>query len=551
MNSWKILYKNKFEEIKSSQLLKILLKNRNIVSQKETNEFLRPNLEKVTPKNAGINLRELDKGIERIKRAIKNNEKIIIFGDYDVDGITGSAILWENLRKLTDNVMPYIPDRIEEGYGLSNAGIENLLKKYKDTKLIITVDNGIVAGETIKFAKQKNLDVIVTDHHVPGKEKIQTVATIHTTSVCGCTVSYLFTKVILKKLHKTDIEKSYLELVALATVADLVPLNSFNRTLLKFGLEELRKTKRPGLQELFKEAQIDPSSIDTYQIGHIIAPRLNATGRIADAMDSLRLLCTNNPKRAYEIAAHLGQTNRDRQKMTMDSLEHAKSNLKLEKKKLLFISHESYEPGIVGLIAGRLVEEFYVPSIVLSVKGKYARASARSVAGFNIIEFIREAGEFLTDAGGHPMAAGFTVETKKILKLQKMLEDLAEKKLKGNNLERVLTVDCLLPLKLINEKIFQEVSTLEPFGMGNPKPVFLAQKVMIEGLRMVGQEQKHMKLVLSEEKIRFDAIFFRAGDASFRIGDTVDIVYTIEENKWNGNIKLELRIKAIRTSSIR
>ena len=237
--------------------------------------------------------------------------------------------------------------------------------------------------------------------------------------------------------------------------------------------------------------------------------------------------------------------------MTMDSLEHAKSNLKLEKKKLLFISHESYEPGIVGLIAGRLVEEFYVPSIVLSVKGKYARASARSVAGFNIIEFIREAGEFLTDAGGHPMAAGFTVETKKILKLQKMLEDLAEKKLKGNNLERVLTVDCLLPLKLINEKIFQEVSTLEPFGMGNPKPVFLAQKVMIEDLRMVGQEQKHMKLVLSEEKIRFDAIFFRAGDASFRIGDTVDIVYTIEENKWNGNIKLELRIKAIRTSSIR
>ena len=550
MNSWKILHKEEVERLKPEELQKILLKNRGIISKKEVSEFLNPKLSKIIPKNVGINTKELNKAIKRLKRAIKDNKKIIVYGDYDVDGITGAAILWENLRKLTDNVMPYIPDRIEEGYGISQKGIENLLIKYPDVRLIITVDNGIVADSSIAFAKKKGIDVIVTDHHVPSKERLKAYAIIHTLNLCGCAVAYIFANEILKKLKKTEIEKNYLELVALATVADLVPLNSFNRSLLKFGLEKLRNTKRPGLIELFKEAQLDPLKIDTYEIGHIIAPRINATGRIGDAMDGLRLLCTTSQKRAYKIAQDLGQTNRERQKMTIDSLEHAKLNLKNPKQKLLFISHESYEPGIVGLIAGRLVEEFYRPSIVLSVKGEYARASARSIAGFNIIEFIREAGEFLVDAGGHPMAAGFTVETKKILKLQKVLKDLAEKKLKGNNFERTLTIDCLLPLKLINEKVYQEILELEPYGMGNPKPVFLAKDVVIDDLRMVGQDKKHMKLICSEEDCKFDAIFFKAGETSFVIGDRVDIVYSIEENEWNGNKRLELKIKDLKRTTV-
>lgn len=546
MNSWKILYPKETKKINALEIRKILLENRGIKTKKEAEEFLNPDLAKVTAKNVGIDAKQLKKGIERVKKAVEKKEKIIIFGDYDTDGITGSAVLWENLRKITAEVMPYIPDRIEEGYGLSIKGIENLLKKYPDTRLIVTVDNGIVAGPAIEFAKEKGIDVIVTDHHVPSKAKLGAHAIIHTLNVCGCAVAFIFAKEILEKIKNINIDESYLELAALATVADLVPLTAFNRTFLKFGLTKLRNTKRLGLIELFKEAQIDPKTLGTYEIGHIIAPRINATGRIGDALDSLRLICTLNPKRAYETAQKLGSTNRERQKMTMDSLNHAKTNLKIDKQKLLFISHESYEPGIVGLIAGRLVEEFYRPSIVLSVKGKYARASARSIVGFNIIEFIREAGDFLTDAGGHPMAAGFTVETKKILLLQKTLEALAEKKLKGNAFERFIMIDCYLPLKLITEPLYKEIQKFEPFGMKNPKPVFAAKNVVIEDLRMVGQDQKHMKLICSEEDAKFDAIFFRAGETDFKIGDKVDIAYSVEENSWSGNTKLELRIKAIR-----
>lgn len=521
------------------RLLKILLENRNIKTKKEQEEFLNPKLSDICAHSVEINKKELKKSAERIKEAIKRNEQIVVFGDYDVDGITGSAILWETLNILGAKVLPYIPNRIEEGYGLSIHGIENLLGKLTQIKLIITVDNGIVANEAVDFANQKGIDVIVTDHHLPSKKPPKAFSIVHTTKLCGAGVAWILTQEFKSKLN-------HLELVALATIADLVALKDASRTLVKFGLEELRNTKRIGLLELFKIAGLEKSSIGTYEISHIIAPRLNAMGRLDSAMDSLRLICTTNQTRAVELATKLSHTNLQRQAVTEEAVLHALSSLKVGKidGKLIFVAHESYQQGIIGLVAGKLVEQYYLPSIVISKGQVYSKASARSISGFNIIEFIRSASEFLVDAGGHPMAAGFTVETAKIEIVQKKLEELAKKQITKKLLNQTLKIDCELPLMLISNQIYHTINRLAPYGMGNPVPTFISKDVQIESVKAVGNNSKHLKLRLQG----YDAIAFNMGDrfSQLKEGKKIDIVYTIDQNVWNGNKKLQLKIKDIK-----
>jgi single-stranded-DNA-specific exonuclease len=286
-------------------------------------------------------------------------------------------------------------------------------------------------------------------------------------------------------------------------------------------------TKRLGLQSLFKLAALDNSKIGVYEIGHVIAPRLNAMGRIEHAMDSLRLVCTKDKKRADDLAIKLNSTNTQRQQLTLESFLHAKGNISDKTiKKILFLSHESYEPGVIGLIAGKLTEEFYRPSIVLSVGEKYSKASARSVAGLNIIDFIRKTTDLLVDAGGHPMAAGFTVETKNIAKLKELIEKLAEENLEDDLLVKTLKIDCELPMENIGMGLFIEMNKLSPFGYGNPEPVFLDKEVTIENM---------------------NAIMFNYDVSNgIKVGDRVDVVYTITLNEWNGNKKLELKIKDLK-----
>src|SRR3990167_9726110 len=388
MKKWKLLYNHKS---KVDEIVKILLKNRRLTNKKEIDRFLNPRLSGVTAKSVGINKNQLEKTIKRINKAIKKKEEVIVFGDYDVDGISGAAILWETLTEAVAKALPYIPHRLDEGYGLSKIGIDNLLLKNPKIKLIITVDNGIVASEAVEYANKKGIDIIITDHHVPSKNLPNAHAIFHTTKLCGAGVAWLLSQEILNSkfeiLNKSQITNhesqtnQHLELVALATVADLVPLTEANRTLVKFGIEDLRKTKRLGLLALIKEAGIDKDLIDIFEIGHVIAPRLNAMGRLEYAMDSLRLLCTKDLKRAEALTEKLGSTNKRRQELTISAFEHArlkitnlpdgKAGLKSQIPKLLFIAHESYQQGVIGLVAGRLVEEFYRPSIVLSIGEKY------------------------------------------------------------------------------------------------------------------------------------------------------------------------------------
>lgn len=570
----------------TDSLIKILLENRGIKTKKDIDEFLNPKLENVTVSSVGIDKTQLKKAIGRIKKAIAGNEQIIVFGDYDVDGICGTAIVWETLDEMGAKVIPYIPHRIDEGYGLSIRGIENLksqsAKGGSNPKLVITVDNGIVANEAVEFANEQGIDVIVTDHHVPpagGSKKLpKAYATVHTTKLCGTGVAYLLSQEIVAEVaHKnfrvrsTGISSSlnrntdgvkahsenfvgsplkHLELVVLATIADLVSLTGANRTLVKFGIEELRRTERIGLLAIIKEAGIDQKLINTYEIGHIIAPRLNAMGRIEYAMESLRLLCTKDEERAKNLAQKLGETNRRRQEITSVAFEHAKStiiNQGSATNKLIFLAHESYQQGVVGLVAGKLVEEFYRPAIVVSKGEKISRASARSVSGFNIIEFIRNASEFLLDAGGHPMAAGFTIETAKLSLLQGKLEELAEELLDEDKLKRNLRIDCNLPLSYIDEKLYDATQKLAPFGVGNPQPTFVSRKVVIEDMRLVGMDGKHLKLRL-RQSIALDAIAFGMGDRAneLHIGDIIDIVYTVEQDQWNGNRRIQIKMKDFR-----
>ena len=575
MKKWKI--QNKFRiqnsEFRIDKLIKILLENRGVKSKKEIEEFLNPKLSDVTAKSVGINKNQLEEAIKRINKAIRNKEEIIIFGDYDVDGICGSAILWETLTFLGAEVLPYIPHRLDEGYGLSETGIKNLKLKIKNCSLIITVDNGIVANKAVNYANKQGIDVVITDHHVPSKNLPKAYAIVHTTKLCGAGVAWLLSQEILNSkfeiLNKSQnqntkykIRDTHLELVALATVADLVPLTEANRTLVKFGIEKLRTTKRPGLLALIKEAGIEKELIDVFEIGHIIAPRLNAMGRLEYAMDSLRLLCTKDPKKAEVLSEKLSSTNKRRQELTIEAFEHAKEKVKSQSirqaqdkkskvKSLIFLGDETYQQGVIGLVAGRLVEEFYRPAIVLSIGEKYSKASARSIKGFNIIEFIRTASDLLVDAGGHPMAAGFTVETDKISVLEKKFEELAVKLLDTEKLKRILNIDLEVLLSDINFEFYKKLQKLAPFGIGNPTPVFLSKNLTIDDMRLVGNDGLHLKLRVQKDGKYFDAIGFGLGDRAdeIRIGDKIDLVYTIEEDRWNGNNRIQLKIKDFKISS--
>lgn len=581
MKKWNIISDSKFkiQNSKFDELITVLLENRGINTKEDYEEFLSPRLDEVTPAAVGINGTHLKKTLKRITEAIEKKEKIIVYGDYDVDGITGTAILWETLHDLGADVMPYIPHRVDEGYGLSKKGISNVKLQMPNVKLLITVDNGIVAHEAVDYAKAEGLDVIITDHHVSAAGKKlkdpDAYSIVHTTKLCGAGVAWLLAKelkAILSPSSKpsplrgegktpsppggegrgegkeTD---THLELATLGTIADLVPLTGANRAIVREGLKRLRQTKRKGLLALFDEAACEAGTIGVYQVGHVIAPRLNATGRMESAMDSLRLLCTKDTNRAYQLAAILGKTNKERQQVMFRATEHASMSVKGREtlKKLLVVSHESYPEGVIGLVAGRLVEEYYRPAIVISRGEKTSKGSVRSVNGFNIIEFLRNASDFFVNVGGHPMAAGFTVETEKLEKLQEALEEMAESVLDDDTLIRTLRIDMRLPLAVVSQPLYRELQRLAPFGMGNPEPTFLSEQVEIKDIRQLGADKKHLKLLLQQDfGPILEAVAFGMGELynSLKKDDQIDVVYTIDENTWKGNTKLQLKVKDIK-----
>ncbi len=544
MKKWNI-YSSKIPA-NHKELIDLILENRGITKNSDKENFLHPRLEDVTFKNTGIDQHQVDKTLDRIYDAIRKNEKIIIFGDYDVDGITGTAILWETFFWNLEykNIHPYIPHRVNEGYGISEKGIDSVLKEYPETKLIITVDNGIVANDPIDYAISKNLDVIVTDHHTQKKDLPKAYSIIHTTKICGASVA-LFLSLALekKKLEKND---TRLELAALATVADLVPLVDQNRIILSFGLNALRNSIRPGIKAMCEQAGIAQKNIGVYEIGHVIAPRLNAAGRLENALDSLRIVCTKDVNKARMLAQTLSNVNKKRQTMTEELIILAKENVLFdEKTKIIVSSSSEYNQGIIGLVASRLAENFYRPTLVISKGEEISKGSARSIKGVNIIELIRSASTFLTEVGGHPMAAGFALRTEHIELFVDELTKKAEEIINDSHFERSLSIDCELNEKFLNEETFKKIHELSPFGMGNHEPLFITENTEIVSVKRIGKDLNHISLKLKTGRSTISAVKFgiATDEVIPVVGQRMDIVFLLSINEWNGNKKLQLVVR--------
>lgn len=553
MKHWKLLHSSPLNGAATdADILDIICENRGI-EQDHRALFLSPSLDVVTSENAGLDRGMIEKAIERISLAISRHEPICVYTDYDVDGVCSGAILWETLHGLGATVMPYIPHREREGYGLSEYGIDQIIKEQK-TSLLITADHGISAADKIAYAKKKGVDTIVLDHHLIPDQLPDVIALIHTTRLCAAGISWLFAREIARALGGSGfaVDGAYLDLAALATVADLIPLVGINRSIVANGLRELRHTKRIGLKAMYEEAGISQEAIDVYTIGHVLAPRINAMGRVNHAMDALRLLCTRNTLRAKQLAQRLGSTNRERQQMTEEASSHAMERARQQYDrgaKLLFVDDPSYAQGVIGLVAGRLTQEFYRPSIVVARGEEYSKASARSIAGCNIVEAIRTASDLLVNVGGHPMAAGFTVETKHLEALQLRLIEYLNRELTDDLCLPTLSIDAMLAFSHVNRPLISLIQQLSPFGIGNPQPVFGSMGIRVSGVKLVGRDGKHLKCTLQDENgIRLDAIGFGMGNMADSLvsHSLVDAAYTVELNTWNEQTQVQLKLKDMR-----
>ena len=536
---WEIKNKSK-----TADILEILLENRGIKTKKEKEWFLNPTHPGgLSLPSVGLSRKAMQMAVDRIAEAIKRNEKIVVYGDYDADGVCATAILWEILDSLGADVLPYIPDRFNDGYGLSGKSVEKLKAEVEDLKLIITVDNGIVAYNGVDAAKKLGVDVIISDHHQASGKLPSAYSIIHTTQTSGAGVAWFFAKEISRKL-KNDAQIGKLELVAIGVIADQLPLVGVNRSLVKYGLEELNTITRLGLRKLLMVSGLLEKKIGTYEVGFMIAPRINAPGRMASGMDALRLLCTRNPKRAEDLALTLNKLNKERQDTVEAAVSFMEGNLPTGLESVIVMADANYHEGVIGLIAGRVVEKLNRPAIVLSMRAEIAKGSARSVPGFNIIEAIRAQSELIIEGGGHEMAAGFSIEIKNIAEFSQKINEYATPLLGSEVLERKLMIDCELGFSQVNQKVYNTLAQLEPYGVGNPAPVFATRNVKIVSQRLVGKLNNHLKMVLEHDSTKVEAMMFNCPDKSD--AKAASVAYRMSENTWNGNTNIELILKDIK-----
>lgn len=535
-------------------IIDFLLEKRGLVSSKEKKDFLYPR----SPSDLGFDDFDLDR--KQMSCALKIlgknfRKKIVIYGDYDADGVTSTAVLWEALYSRGFDVVPYIPDRAKDGYGIKAESVFSLKDKYPDLSLVITVDNGIVAFDDIKKVKDEGISVIVVDHHKRDKRVPIADAIVHTTKVAGVGVAWFLAQNIRKEFPVTNsfYDNDGLDIVAIGTVADQVELIGPNRSLVKHGVEALRKTKRKGLLELFREAGISKDKIGTYEVNFVIAPRINAVGRISHALESLQLLCTKDKERAEKLALHLGRVNKERQKLLDTFFLDAREKV-LKKglsRKILFAASKDYAEGVVGLVASKLVEEFYRPAIVVSVDDNAAKGSCRSIRGFDITSALRAIGkDIFTSLGGHPMAAGFSVPSNGIKEVEKRIEDYARKKLSRSLLQPKIDIDAEIGLDVVDEKLVSLLSAFDPVGVGNPLPLFLSRGLRVLDAKRIGKSGEHLKLLVSSSSRALEAIAFNMGSFFDRVmpGNSFDLVYNLELNLWNGNSTIQLKVKDLSES---
>ena len=552
--------KNKFPEI--NQIILQLLFNRGLDNQEKIDEFLNPDYGQDI--HDPFLFREMHKAVDRILKAIKKKEKIVVYGDYDADGVCATVLLSEVLKELGTKPEIYIPYRETEGYGMNDKAVEELSNL--GAKLIITVDCGISNKNEIEKAKQKGIEVIITDHHFEPKVLPRAYATINPKihgekypfdDLAGVGVAFKLAQARLKngKNVNQGFEKWLLDLVALGTVADITGLLGENRTLVKYGLIVLKKTKRLGLIELLKTAQINTYDIDSRVIGFYLGPRLNAAGRLDHASTAYQLLITEDGNEAKKIALDLDEKNRQRQKMTDKIMLEALKQINgvKEEKKLLVAIGDGWPAGVIGLASGKITDQFYRPSIIMSRNEYEIIGSGRSIEEFNLIRALQKLEKYLSRYGGHAQACGFTMTNEKNLKNFNLeLEKLAEKELQGLELAPKIEIDQEVELEQINWDLQEAVEKFEPFGEANQEPTFLARGLNVVGIECVGQDGKHLRLqVCHQSQMVKKAIAFNFGDWSdkIKVGDKIDMVFKLEVNQWNGSRELQLKVIDLKTKN--
>jgi single-stranded-DNA-specific exonuclease len=540
-------------------ILKQILFNRGYSTDVEARAFLKAEPDSDTDP---FRLTGMDLAADRIRSALEHEEPIAIYGDYDVDGVTATALLVQALEGLGASVRGYIPNRFDEGYGLNKDALDSL--KAEGVKLVITVDCGIRSPDEALHARTIGLDLIISDHHHPdGPNLPPALAVINPKQhgdpypdkeLAGVGIAYKIAEALFSFHNSSSYNlQSLLDLVALGTVADLAPLVGENRVLVRKGLKQIRETKRQGLFSLAGVAQIKLDKITAGDIGFMLGPRLNASGRLESALASFELLTTSDFMRAGQLAQQLDVQNRQRQSITRTMQSQAEEIALGEDPEafLLFAAHEEFNPGVVGLAASRLTETYYRPAVVAAKGPEETRGSCRSIPEFHITDALDLCRDLLVRHGGHAAAAGFTVKNENLPELVNRLKQIAKEQLDGRDLRQTLTADMEVSLEELNFEVLKHLSYLEPTGYGNPDAVLVARGVKVRSSRAVGAEGRHLKLTLEDSRgATYDCIGFRLGELHKSLPPYLDVMFTLEANEWNGRTTLQLNLKDVKAAGV-
>lgn len=549
---WEIINKNE-----SLSIIDKILENRGLTDQQAIEAYLKTSFKKGL--HNPFTMKNMERAVERIKKGIQNNERIMIFGDYDVDGISGTAIMVHTLKMLNAKVSYRLPHRVENGYGLSDEFIE----EFADLKvgLLITVDCGISCKSQVDLAQEKGIDVIITDHHaIPEEFPESAYAILHPMQkdcqypfkgLTGAGVSYKLASALIADQSESHKREEYLysllDLTSLGTVADLGPLVGENRIIVKYGLEALQDTKWHGLNFLKEYAGIDPDAkLDINSIGYRLGPRINAAGRIANPYYALQLLLYDKvDEKGKILAEHLEKLNQKRQQMVFEALDELREHFIAEGKdqKILIAWNKNWHVGILGLLAARCVEKYMLPAIILQDLGDELVGSCRSPEFFNLVDALSAHSHLLKNFGGHVQAAGFTIAKDKLPEFVQSMEKYAGESILHSDWHPTINIDCEVNHNDLDERLMKHIEQMEPFGIGNEQPTFLVKNVSPSSIRRVGKESNHLFFEAGLNTKSFSVIGFKMGEFEQFLKDheMIDLVCHLERNVWKGISKLQLR----------
>jgi len=551
----KHIVNNLADDLSIDKTLAKILVQRGITTFNEAKHYFRPSLNDL---HDPFLMKDMNIAVERIFKAIENQENILIYGDYDVDGTTAVSLMYSYITTLHNNVATYIPDRYAEGYGVSYQGID--FADDNDFSLIIALDCGIKAIEKVAYAKEKNIDFIICDHHKPGEEIPKAVAVLNPKrkdcsypydELCGCGVGFKLIQA-LAFTQGNDIESllPYLDLVATATAADIVPITGENRILAFYGLQVINSSPRNGIKAIIH--QLNKSSLTITDVVFVIAPRINAAGRIKHGNYAVALLTEVDFEKAIEVASSIEKYNTDRRALDKTITEEALQQIIDNNEENNFTSvvfNEDWHKGVIGIVASRLTETYYRPTLVFTKSGEKLAASARSVKGFDVYNALEQCSEFIEQFGGHKYAAGLTLLPENYNSFKKKFEEVVKSTIDKDLLSPEIIVDANLELANITPKFFRILKQMEPFGPMNMKPVFKTSSVRDNGYgKQVGADKTHLKLTVFQgsDRISYGAIGFGLGNKIDKIHNDFDILYSLDENEWNGNTSIQLLLKDLK-----